>query len=179
MVIDPEAVQACVHAGVGREVTVEIGHKLDPTWGTPLRVTGTVKRLSDGRFQYSGGILSGSWVTMGPSAVLGIGCIQLLIMTYPTYDWADEQYRAVGLDPQQAKFVGVKNMMNFRNGYKDIMKGFFVLDLPGPTPPDMRSLPFKRVSRPLYPFDDLTDPKIRISTSVICPHPSRQRKIRV
>jgi microcystin degradation protein MlrC len=46
MVIDPEAAQACAQAGVGRSVTIEIGHKLDPAWGTPLRATGTVQRLS-------------------------------------------------------------------------------------------------------------------------------------
>jgi microcystin degradation protein MlrC len=102
---------------------------------------------------------------MGPSAVVQIGSIQLLIMTYPTYDWADEQYRAVGLEPREAKFVGVKNMMNFRMGYRDVMKGFFVLDLPGPTPPSMKSLPFKRASRPLYPFDDISDPEILLTVS--------------
>ena len=43
--------------------------------------------------------------------------------------------------------------MNFRFGYGDVMKGFFVLDLPGPTPPDMRLLPFTRIARPVFPLD--------------------------
>jgi hypothetical protein len=68
---------------------------------------------------------------MGPSAVIEVGSIQILIATYPTYDWADEQYRSMGMNPAGAKFVEVKNMMNFRFGYRDIMKGFFVLDLGG------------------------------------------------
>ena len=71
---------------------------------------------------------------MGPSAGLAVGSIRLLVMSVPTYEWADDHYRAVGLVPASAKFVGVKNMMNFRAGYRDIMKGFFVLDCPGPTP---------------------------------------------
>ena len=103
---------------------------------------------------------------MGPSVVFETGSIQILIMSYPTYDWADEQYRAAGLDPAQAKFVGVKNMMNFRTCYRDIMKGFFVLDVPGPTPADMRLLPFVRISRPVYPLDqNLKDPDIAVSKS--------------
>jgi microcystin degradation protein MlrC len=103
---------------------------------------------------------------MGPSAVLAIGSIRLLIMSQPTYDWADEQYRAAGLDPATVKFVGVKNMMNFRFGYRDVMRGFFVLDLPGPTPPDMRLLPFARIRRPVFPLDrQLADPGIRVATS--------------
>lgn len=166
MVVDPEAAQSCLTAGVGSNASVSLGHKLDRTWGHPIHVTGTVKRVSEGRFRYTGGILGGTWATMGPSAVLEVGCIQILIATYPTYDWADEQYRSMGLEPENAKFVGVKNMMNFRFGYRNVMKGFYVLDLPGPTPPDMRMLRFKRATRPLFPLDEHFDePEVQISTS--------------
>lgn len=103
---------------------------------------------------------------MGPSAVVEAGPVSLLVMSQPTYDWADDQYRAAGLDPATAKFVGVKNMMNFRFGYGPLMQGYFVLDLPGPTPPDMRLLPFERIARPVFPLDrDLADPEIAITTS--------------
>ena len=71
---------------------------------------------------------------MGSTVVLQIGSVHLLVSSLPTYDWAYEQYEAAGLDPRRAKFVGVKNMMNFRFGYRDIMKAYFVLDLPGPIP---------------------------------------------
>jgi microcystin degradation protein MlrC len=166
MVVDPKAAKLCTHVGVGNTITLEIGHRVDSSWGSPIEVSGKVLRTTNGRFQYTGGVLGGTWVSMGPSAVLQIGSIQLLIMTYPTYDWADEQYRSAGLHPEHAKFVGVKNMMNFRFGYQKIMKGFFVLDLPGPTPPDMRMLSFKRVRRPLFPLDEeLSSPEIQISTS--------------
>jgi microcystin degradation protein MlrC len=166
MVVDPEAAQICMKAGAGSEVSLLLGHKIDPTWGLPIHVTGSVKRISDGRFQYTGGILGGTWATMGPSVVLEVGSIQILVATFPTYDWADEQYRSVGMNPEKAKFVGVKNMMNFRFGYRNIMKGFFILDLPGPTPPDMRMLPFKRAQHPLFPLDqDFDNPEVQVSTS--------------
>lgn len=161
MVVDPAAVQRCLEAGIGQKVVLSLGHQLDPAWGTPLTVQGIVRRMSDGRFTYTGGILGGASASMGPSVVLEVGSIHILIMSYATYEWADEQYRSVGLYPEDAKFVGVKNMMNFRFGYREIMKDFFVLDLPGPTPADMRALPFKRVRRPLFPLDEiLTDPQI-------------------
>lgn len=165
-VVDPEAVQTCLQAGTGRQVTISLGHKLDPRWGTPATITGEVIRISDGHFQYRGGLLGGIRASMGPSIVLSVGSILLLITTYPTYEWADEQYLAADIDPTSAKFVGVKNMMNFRYAYSTVMKGYYVLDLPGPTPPDMRMLPFQRVNRPVYPLDqDLIKPDLRISTS--------------
>jgi microcystin degradation protein MlrC len=165
MVVDPAGVERCVAVGVGRVVRLELGHTIDPIWGKPLHVTGKVLRLTDGAFQYAGGILGGTGATMGPSAVVEVGPVRVLIMTYATYDWADEQYRSAGLDPSQAKFVGVKNMMNFRYAYRDTMKGYFVLDLPGPTAPDMRHLPFKRVNRPIFPLDEIDTPEIRTALS--------------
>lgn len=166
MVVDPEAAQCCTQAGVGAEVSLLLGHKVDPHWGKPMQISGKVAKISDGRFQYRGGILGGTCASMGPSAVLEAGAVRILISTFPTYDWADEQYRSMGLLPANAKFVGVKNMMNFRVAYREIMKAFYVLDLPGPTPPDMRMLPFKRVKRPVFPLDeDFGCPEIAISSS--------------
>ena len=165
-VVDPAAARACHEAGEGAEITVSAGHAIDPRWGSPLELRGRVERLSDGRFRYRGGILGGVEVTMGPSAVLAAASVRLLVTSVPTYEWGDDQYRAVGLDPARAKFVGVKNMMNFRFGYADVMRGFFVLDLPGPTPPDMRQLPFQRIRRPVFPLDrDLDEPRLEISLS--------------
>jgi microcystin degradation protein MlrC len=166
MVVDPEAVQQCLSHRVGAELLLEVGHKQDPRWGHPLKLTGRLVRKVDGDFRYTGGILGGSLVSMGPSVVLALENIQLLVMSYPTYDWADEQYRAAGLRPEEAKFVGVKNMMNFRYGYGESMKGYFVLNLPGPTPQEMRQLPFRRINRPIYPLDEeLTDFEISLTLS--------------
>ena len=165
-VVDPAVAEACQAAGAGAEVDLTVGHWRDPRWGAPLRLRATVRRLLDGRFRYAGGILGGVEVSMGPSAVVEAGPVSLLVMSAPTYDWADDQYLAAGLDPAQAKFVGVKNMMNFRFGYGSVMKGFFVLDLPGPTPPDMRLLPFTRITRPVFPLDrELADPELAVATS--------------
>ena len=107
----------------------------------------------DGRFRYSGGILGGTEMSMGPSAVIVSGSVRLLVMTNSTYEWGDEQYRSMGLDPREARWVQAKNMMNFRRTYGDVMRAAFVLDAPGPTPPDMRSLEFHRARRPWYPLD--------------------------
>ena len=164
MVVDPEAVKICASAGVGGEVNLTLGHKLDPTWGTPVPATVRVERVFQGDFRYTGGILAGTQATMGMSAVVRARSLAILIATYATYDWADEQYRCAGLEPRSAKFVGVKNMMNFREGYP-YAKGLFVLNLLGPTPPDMRMLHFQRVDRPIFPLDALDSeplPRIRI-----------------
>ena len=110
--------------------------------------------MTDDRFRYQGGIYDGVAGNMGPSAVLTIGAIHVLITTHGTYDWRDEQYRAVGLDPATAKFVVAKNPMNYRLAYGPLAKAIFVLDTPGPTPPTIRHAQFTQLQRPYFPLDE-------------------------
>ncbi|NQT14949.1 MAG: M81 family metallopeptidase [Planctomycetes bacterium] len=152
-VVDPEAAEICHRRGVGSEVILQLGHKLDPKWGTPLGVTGTVAKLSDGTFTYTGGIWEGQQGHMGPTAVLAIGAVRVLIASRPTYDWADEQFRCVGLDVCRAKFVVAKNPMNYRIAYADVAQAAYVLDTPGPTPATMRHHQYQHLQRPYFPAD--------------------------
>ena len=154
MVVDPAAAQACAQAGIGETVSLQVGYSLDPNWGQPVPVRGVVRRLSDGNFLYDGGLFGGTWASMGLSAVLQLGSIELLVMSQPTYDWGDEQFRSVGMDVRRAKFIGVKNPMNYRHAYRDLMKAAFIVDTPGPTPAHVRNLNFERMQRPFFPLDE-------------------------
>ena len=154
MVVDADAAQACARAGIGQTVSLQVGYSLDPAWGQPVPVSGVVRRLSDGSFLYDGGLFGGTWASMGLSAVLQIGSIELLVMSQPTYDWGDEQFRSLGMDVRRAKFIGVKNPMNYRHAYRDLMKAAFIIDTPGPTPAHVRNLSFERMQRPFFPLDE-------------------------
>ena len=154
MVVDPEAAKLCAANRVGATLSLELGYQVDPSWGQPLKVTGRIRHVLDGDFIFTGGAYGGTTAHMGLSAVLAIGPIEVLVMSRPTYDWDDEQFRAAGLDVRSAKFIGAKNPMNFNFAYRDIAKAFLVVDTPGPTPATMLSLPYKRMQRPFFPLDD-------------------------
>ena len=94
MVVDPAAARACAHAGIGQTVSLQVGYSLDPAWGEPVAVSGSVRRLSDGGFRYDGGLFGGTWASMGLSAVLQIGSIELLVMSQPTYGYDPVDMRA-------------------------------------------------------------------------------------
>ena len=153
-VVDPEAAAACQRAGVGATVRLLLGHKLDPRWGQPLAVEGRVERLSDGYFRYEGGIFEGVQGEMGSSAVLAVGGIRVLVTTHGTYDWRDEQYRALGLEAAAAKFVVAKNPMNYRMAYGPFAAAVYVLATPGPTPATIRYMRFEHLARPYFPLDE-------------------------
>ncbi len=153
-VVDPEAARLCHQVGEGAEVEIKIGHKLDTKWDKPLRVKGRVLRVGDGHFIYSGGNWGGLEGEMGDCAVLQVGAARVLITTNATYDWADEQFQAMGLHPRDAKFIVVKNPMNYRVGYTGISHAEFILDTPGPTPATMKGVNYKNIARPYYPADE-------------------------
>ena len=156
-VVDPAAAEVCHAAGVGNEVTMKVGHSLDSQWGRPIEISGTVCNLSTGKFRYTGGIYAGQVGEMGRSAVLQVGHVQILVMTHATYDWADEQFRSMGLDPHAVKFVVVKNPMNFRVGYAGVYRACYILDTPGSTPATLRHVKYKNLDRPYFPADtDIT-----------------------
>jgi microcystin degradation protein MlrC len=152
-VVDPDAAAAAHNAGVGRRITLALGHNLDPHWGRPLSLTAEVVNLGNGAFRYSGGIWEGKTGHMGPCAVLRTRGVQVLVASHATYDWADEQFRAVGLDARQAKFVVVKNPMNYRLGYAGLYRDAVLLDTPGPTPAVLHHVAYQRLARPYYPAD--------------------------
>jgi len=152
-IVDPRGAAACHAAGVGAEVALSLGHQLDPKWGEPVAVRGIVRRLSDGRFTYRGGIWDGQVANMGPSACVQVGEIQIGIASHPTYDWRTEQFDLLGMDPRSAKFVVAKNPMNYHIAYGEFSKAEYILDTPGPTPPTMRGKKFQNVRRPYYPAD--------------------------
>jgi microcystin degradation protein MlrC len=76
---DRAAVDACITAGVGQEVSVSLGGKLDTRHGTPLPVTGRVRLISDGSY-YRGGVHAPHHlVHRGTTVVLTVDGIDIIV----------------------------------------------------------------------------------------------------
>ena len=153
-VVDPEAAAFCHAHQVGDDVRLTLGHKIDPRWGRPFLIEARIVKLTNGRFVYTGGIWGGQTGDMGPSAWLRAGNVDILVTTFATYDWADEQFRSMGMDPANAGLIVVKNPMNYRVGYAGRYRAAYVLDTPGATPASLRHVKFSRLKRPYFPADE-------------------------
>lgn len=152
LICDPEATIKCFAAGVRAEMEVEVGGKLAPAFSQPVRVRGRVRTLSDGVFQMKNPPMPAD---RGRTAVLQVGEVYIVLSEKPVYTWDEECYRSVGLFPREAKIVQVKSPGGFRPVYEPFAKAIIEIDAPGPTDSDLRRLPFKRVTRPLFPLDDI------------------------
>lgn len=152
-VVSPKAAAAAVAAGVGSEVDLLVGAEIDKKWGPPIQIRGHVLKVTNGDFIYQGGVWDGASGHMGATAVVRVGAIDIVIATFPTYEWRDEQYRSVGLDPSDYQLIVVKNPMNYFMTYSPIADHFYVIDSPGPTPATCKSLSYTQMQRPFFPFD--------------------------
>ena len=164
-VVDAAAAAVCHQAEVGDEVSLTVGHGHDGRWGEPVEFSGQIAHLSDGRFEYTGGIWDGMTADMGPSAVVVHGQVHLLITTHATYDWADEQFQSVGLSSEDAMFIVAKNPMNYQNVHLQSADAVYILDTPGPTPASVKDLPFRAMQRPFFPLDDAIENPVQLLKS--------------
>lgn len=152
---DPEAVQKAVKAGIGSEITLKVGHKFSTMDGEPLVITGRVRLLAEGSYLMGGEGSTGLTMNNGLTAVIAIGNISLCLRSLPAFEWDPAMYTSVGLNPRAAALLFVKSPSHFRATFGPIADRILVADTPGPTCANMRKVKFTRVTRPLYPLDEI------------------------
>jgi microcystin degradation protein MlrC len=152
---DPPAVEASARAGLGNLVILSVGHHFSHNDGEPVAIAGTVVHLSDGRYTMTDGGPNGMELRMGPTAVIAIGGIRLLLRSQPSMEWDKAMYESQGLPLRAAALVFVKSPSHFRQSFGPLAARILVANTPGPTAPDMTRIPFTKVTRPLYPLDSL------------------------
>ena len=110
--------------------------------------------LSDGRWTpQARGYNPGIETSMGRAAVLEAGAVRILVAERAAMTVDPEIDRSHGIEPERQKIVVVKSPNGFREAYEPIAKAVFLVDTPGASTPNLTSLPFRRLPRPMYPFD--------------------------
>lgn len=152
-VVDPQVVAQAIEAGVGATVTVEVGGSLAPGYFEPVAFTGYVKTISDGTFTFKGPGMRGVPHHMGRTVVLVCDGIYLVVMERGVSQWDPQMYRCLGQEPTDARIVQVKSPMAFRAAYDDILDEVIIVAAPGAANPDLTSLPWQHLPRPIYPVE--------------------------
>ena len=150
---DPEAVAEAIEAGIGNTVTMKIGGKTDPWVGEPLEVTGTVSRISDGKYMPKGPMSRGEEHNMGKTAVLDVKGIDIILTEKGSGLTDLEMYRSLGLEPTEYKIMLVKSCVHYRAAHEPIAKKIIELDLPGGHGTRLAAFPWKKLKRPVFPLD--------------------------
>ncbi len=150
---DAESVAACIAAGVGREVSVRIGGKLDTRHSRPLPVTGVVRLISDGDY-YRGGVREPARLARrGPVVVLTVAGVDVVLSAYRLSIEEPAHLRSLGIEPLAYKIVVPKR--GYLTTPLHVISPRSILAIsPGVTNCDVRQLEYRRVNRPMYPLDE-------------------------
>ena len=152
--VDPVAALGLAAVGVGATVRLSLGGRLDRKNSKPVRVTGRVRLISDGRWTARArGYNTGIETWMGTTVVLDVGMVRILIAERSAMTVDPELFRSHGIDPAYCKIVVVKSPNGFRAAYEPIAKRIFLVDTPGVSTAKLENMPFKRINRPIYPLD--------------------------
>ncbi|MBL8700390.1 MAG: M81 family metallopeptidase [Alphaproteobacteria bacterium] len=156
-VFDPDAVQAMRAAGLGARIALDLGGRAAmPSIGgrpAPLRVTGTVAHLGDGRWRIEGPMYTGLMADTGPSAVLDTGRMRIVIVSRHHEPFDTGIFTANGIDPTTQRYLLLKSRIHYRAGFAPLASHTFTCDGEGVTTSDNKRLRFDRVRRPIYPLD--------------------------
>ncbi|WP_374383077.1 M81 family metallopeptidase [Dongia sp.] len=139
---------------VGDKVKVRLGGKTDARFGgEPLELTATLKHVSDGTYTGDGPMIGGLRLSFGPSAVIEVGGIEILVVTEPAQMLDLQQFKAFGIDPAAKSVVGLKSMQHFRAAFEPIAGKVIVCDSGALCTTYYDRLPYQNVPRPIYPLD--------------------------
>jgi microcystin degradation protein MlrC len=114
--------------------------------------------LSDGRFTLEDpnshlAASVGVHIDMGPSAVVRHDGITILLTSRKTPPFDLGQWRSQGIEPTALRFIGVKAAVAHRRAYDPIAAASYTVRTPGPCSSDPRTLPYRRLRRPIFPLD--------------------------
>ena len=161
-VYDPEAVDLMTKAGIGQEISLNLGGKTDMpsinTKGQPLRIKGTVKTLTNGEWIVRGPMYTGVKVSMGNTAVLAVGGMEIVIISKHHEPWDTGVFTSVGIQPDKKRYLLLKSRIHYRAGFEQLAKNTITCDGEGVTTSDNNLLNFRKVRRPIYPLDNINEP---------------------
>jgi microcystin degradation protein MlrC len=152
---DAEAAGVCAAAGTGATVTLPVGGKVDPAHGAPLTLTGVVRAVSDGRFVHKGPMFRGLIGRLGPTAVLQVGGVKVIVISHRWQTLDPEMIRFVGIDPARERILVVKSSIHYRAAFEPIAREIIEVDAPGLSSSNLTRFTFTNVRRPIFPLDNI------------------------
>jgi len=158
-VFNDAAVAARAHRlGEGATLTASFNSQEHHEFSLPFDCEARVVKLSDGKYVGRRGLAKNMSCDMGPSALLGLDGIQVVVITHRCQCMDPMQFELFGLDIAQARVVVVKSRGHFRSGFDEFFRPeqVYEVDCPGLTSPVLANFNWTGLPRPVYPLDEET-----------------------
>jgi len=152
--VDGAAVQQLYQHEIGEQVQVQLGGKIDPSYGGgPLDLVVELVSKSDGYYIGAGKMIGGLQGSFGPTVVIRIKGIEILVTTLAQQMLDLQQFKAFGIMPESKQVVALKSMQHFRADFEAIAGRVIVCDSGALCTPNYQRLEYRNVVRPIFPLD--------------------------
>lgn len=153
-ITDPAAVQEAIQAGIGKQVTLTVGGKVDTFHGDPVQISGRVRVIQDGVYRAATAFNAGTY-RRGPTVVLDCGGVEVILTSRPAHGFEVNHFRSLGIEPPERKILAVKSELQHRAGFAGIARKIIDVDTPGLATQILSRLPYRKIRRPVFPLDDI------------------------
>jgi len=156
-IVDREAVAQMVEAGVGATLTLSIGARAQiPALRSPLkplRLTGTVRSINQGRFTVEGPVFTGMQVDIGRTVVFDAGSLVLVVSEDRVEALDPQQFRLFGLEPTRFRYIVLKSKVQYRPAFMPLATAAIDCNGSGVASMDIDAFDWRKLSRPIFPLD--------------------------
>lgn len=146
---DPVAASLAFAAGLGGRIPLRIGGKVSPHSGTPVDALARVVGLKRNATQLFGAGLD----DLGDAAAVDLGGVVVIVNSTRTQTFHPMVFEQLGIDPAAQRLLVVKSMQHFHAGFAPVAADILYVAAPGASNPDVRNLPYTRITRPKWPLD--------------------------
>jgi len=157
---DSVAVDSLFDLPIGATQKIAIGGNGSTLGSGPIELELEIVSRSDGKFQLEDphshmASMGGSFIDMGNCVVAKSGGVWILLTSRKTAPMDLGQLRSQGITPESLSAIGVKAAVAHRQAYDPIAAANFTVETTGPCSSHLASLPFRKISRPIYPLDKI------------------------
>ncbi|SEI73090.1 Microcystin degradation protein MlrC, contains DUF1485 domain [Cyclobacterium xiamenense] len=136
----PELVDAALEVGVGGQVTAKVGAAVDDRFSPPITLSGTVTAIEQGDQNAE------------TEVVVAVGSVRVIVTAKRKPYHRESDFTNLGLNPRESDIVVVKIGYLVPELY-DMRADWIMALTPGGVDQDLERLEFKRINRPMFPFD--------------------------
>jgi microcystin degradation protein MlrC len=136
----PEFVNKAVDAGIGGKVEEYVGAAVDARFAPPVLLSGTVAAIEHGDIHAE------------TEVVVKVGSVAVIVTKKRKPYHREADFTRLGLNPRNTDIVVVKIGYLVPELY-DMRADWIMALTPGGVDQDLEQLTFKRINRPMFPFD--------------------------
>lgn len=156
---DAALVDEAMAVGEGGQFEAQFNRAETHDLSKPFVAAARVLRLSEGVFVSDYGMDSGKVMNTGPSVVLDLNGLQVVVISRRQQALSSDYFTAFGIDTTAMRSLIVKSRGHFRAGFKHLfsVENIHEIDVPGLTSPILSRFNWQYLPRPVYPLDENTD----------------------